>query len=1394
MMSLLEYILERRNKTEEEQTAIEGMSALDKFNKADEREKEKMLIQQFENVIKQNGPTIYAFVVKQIQRCIKIGYTDQHPAKRIQQWKDVYEKPHGYELIPIGIWPADVFDEAANKRLFFWDHAVHQKVINKKYLRVERDEFYKRIDDNSKKDLTTVHYSKEFFNNFKKPLQGETSPEENAELSEELIGAIIDEMRKNILEHINDPNYELSFPVYNYDTKEKAEDVWGAPDNYNNTSLQNEAIKNGINAIKRGKKNMLMAAVMRFGKTHAAYEIVKGANIKNVLVTSAKAETRKAWKEDINHEHFYKDFIFIEIFRDDKWKITAYDEKRNTLVTGEYNVYDNMLEDKWPGKTRIFYFTLHDLAGSLNEIKKKHEGVIDQEFDMLIVDETHYGSHANKFGKMTVLGQEYVDDEYEDEVADMQEEAEELKQSMEDINTLRGSNGLKYKCILQVSGTPYYILASNEMLEDDSEIISKVSYTDMLKARDKWEEDNLAKDDDEKEEPWESPYYGMPTLHKIGMKLTSGCRKVLANKKISGDISALFQLENSKFKYEKEITDLMKSLFGDGSNDKMSFLENKKVKGSKTCKHTMIVLPRIAACEAMKKLLKKFINENKRKIINLTGSNPDAVVAGDDKNGKPVLDKYLQELDTKEIKTIILTVNKALTGVSIKALDSMIYLKNARSPQEYDQNIFRLCTRYVRKVTNKDGTDTRFINMKDNVYLIDFNIANMFNMLANSARMKAAAEGNPTVDRIKELMDEDLKSVPVFCEDGVRNEITAKMDKITSKDLMKIYSGYNKNKSIADIAGDDVDLFVKLFDKPAFQRKMNSMFKEGDSSKINIGQPDDENANIDVTGLPDAEKKDKKMKHLSDKARDITANELKKQAEEARKKFKRLVKMLLYWNLCQDEPYQDMTSIMKAVEENVDLEKEFNSFGIKYDNLVELYKGMGTNFKMAFDQILTKINILAQDKTRGSNEKFLKALEGLGRIDKSEVITPEAVVEKMINKIPDEEYRKAETILLVNEKSAEFFRGLCKKFNNSKKIIEKCRIVPSSEIGIMFVKKMLKTMGLIEYINTIILDIGDVNDDGEYNVKDFLALMKNKEELEKKTGVKKFDICLMNPPYLGDSRNDYNFPLKFLNKVCEITDKIVSIQPIMYLYKTYERKHPEQAEKTAINNAETYKYEVEEITNKEFDAAIGNKIGIIYCDTTKNSDIIIVNGKQYNTVSEINNFSSDSLLVEFNNIVRPLYKHDSVIKHWTVIDKRNEKTGKDLRRINDSKLKTPFVKVAALRGNKGTDDMYSILPRTRTFEHGERPYTYINFETETEANGFINYVKTDFCCIILYMYKNDMMLGPHLHYIPWFDFSQDIFSKSPREIDDYLFKKYNISDEIRKHIEEILPDYYEIRK
>ena len=90
---------------------------------------------------------------------------------------------------------------------------------------------------------------------------------------------------------------------------------------------------------------------------------------------------------------------------------------------------------------------------------------------------------------------------------------------------------------------------------------------------------------------------------------------------------------------------------------------------------------------------------------------------------------------------------------------------------------------------------------------------------------------------------------------------------------------------------------------------------------------------------------------------------------------------------------------------------------------------------------------------------------------------------------------------------------------------------------------------------------------------------------------------------------------------------------------------------------------------------------------------------------------------------------------------------------------------------------------------------YIPFDIEKEVYNFVNYIKTDFVRMCLFLSKHSMnQVNGELSNIPWFDFSNPIFSKSPSEIDDYLFNKLNISDEIRQHIEELLPDYYGIRK
>ena len=42
--------------------------------------------------------------------------------------------------------------------------------------------------------------------------------------------------------------------------------------------------------------------------------------------------------------------------------------------------------------------------------------------------------------------------------------------------------------------------------------------------------------------------------------------------------------------------------------------------------------------------------------------------------------------------------------------------------------------------------------------------------------------------------------------------------------------------------------------------------------------------------------------------------------------------------------------------------------------------------------------------------------------------------------------------------------------------------------------------------------------------------MKNKEELEKKTGTKRFSFCVMNPPYSGGTRKGDGLYVDFINK------------------------------------------------------------------------------------------------------------------------------------------------------------------------------------------------------------------------------------------------------------------------
>jgi len=258
-------------------------------------------------------------------------------------------------------------------------------------------------------------------------------------------------------------------------------------------------------------------------------------------------------------------------------------------------------------------------------------------------------------------------------------------------------NTINAKIRLQCSGTPYYILQSNEFapLVEGKEIISTVSFADMIQERDKVAS-QLSDSEQDK-----SPYFGIPNIAKFGMQISNQCKKDLADKGINITMEELFKMDKNKkkFLHEDAIINIMEALFGE--NGEKGFLNNEKAFEGALFKHCIMVLPHIATCPALENLLieKKLVDTKERDIICLV-ENRTSIEKGAIKLNKKAVDSttlnnVLNELEKQGKKSLCLTVKRFLTGVSVPLWDCMLYMKDTTSPQEYDQAIFRLCTRNV---------------------------------------------------------------------------------------------------------------------------------------------------------------------------------------------------------------------------------------------------------------------------------------------------------------------------------------------------------------------------------------------------------------------------------------------------------------------------------------------------------------------------------------------------------------------------------------------------------------------------------------------------------------------------------------------------------------------------
>ena len=270
--------------------------------------------------------------------------------------------------------------------------------------------------------------------------------------------------------------------------------------------------------------------------------------------------------------------------------------------------------------------------------------------------------------------------------------------------------------------------------------------------------------------------------------------------------------------------------------------------------------------------------------------------------------------------------------------------------------------------------------------------------------------------------------------------------------------------------------------------------------------------------------------------------------------------------------------------------------------------------------------------------------------------------------------------------------------------------------------------------------------------------MKNKEELEKKTGVKRFDICIQNPPYAG------TLHLQFLEKVIQISNKTVSIQPANWI-KPLQYRKPTNIQKNILDKLIDFENISGENAREIFSAQMQN-LGIYICDKNGGYDYSTLYTKF--PVNKIIEKITDS----FKTVNEVNYNEKGIFVPLKLMTAEWDK--------NKDKI---IDKLGILKDGKTLDGYYFKEKRNR---NKERPCGGIHFDTINEAKNFVNCMNTDFFIKFINAthIKPRYILSeiPFFGNVKWTGKSGEIDGYKNEITDEMLYEYYKLTTEEIKNI------------
>ena len=1336
-------------------------------------------------------PHIYAFTTNTIPNYLKVGDTYRTVKSRLEEWKKYFPNLKAE------------FDGSAkiSDGVFVRDYSVHQYLEGS----IHRDRLTPEI---LKQISPAAYFSKEFFKNA---------------TAQDVSDALTD-IRESFAN--NDNRYSF----YNLDRMPVVHQ-YASTGFWKPRPNQQDTIDKFKEAVEKGRTNLLMYAVMRFGKSFTALCCAKEINAEIVLVVSAKADVKEEWRKNVQSaDNFRDDYIFA-------------DAKQ---LRDEEGLIKNTLDNK---KKVVLFLTLQDLQGT--DIKEKHKEVFDNKIDLLIVDETHYGARAEKYGAVLRQTKDIKQDYSTEGFVDIEEADKQIKT-------------LKAKITLHLSGTPYRILMGSEFTKDD--IIAFYQFTDIVKAQENWDKENLLKDEAEPE--WDNPYFGFPQMIRFAFHPSTVAKAKLDELRKNGVSYAFSELFKPKsiyragdeshkmFVHESEILDLFTVIDG-SKNDKnvLGFLNHDKIQSGNMCRHIVCVLPYCASCDALEKLIQdnadKFKNLRDYEVINISGV--DAARTYRDVNA---VKRKIKECEADNKKTLTLTVNRMLTGSTVEEWDTMIFLKDTASPQDYDQAVFRLQNQYVRKyVDPKTGQEIKY-NMKPQTLLVDFDPNRMFMMQESKSQIynvNTEVNGN---SKLQDRIQEELRISPI---------ITINQDKISqvdASDIIDAVGEYSSKRGVWDESKSIPVDFELLKDQQIFD-VINSQGEIGSNQGLKVEGNVGDDIDIDVPPVelpePPVEPKDPAP---------VVAVE-KDDMKSLENKFKTYYSRILFFAFLTNNKVTSLDDVLNCItkEDNVRIAK---NLGLKYQILVSIRNKINSYILQQLDYKIYDISKLAHDTEVEPINRAETALIKFGRFSESEVPTPINVCDNIINLIPDDAFlslkKQNNAMLDIASKAGEFAIAICKRCEKLGIDIESIKdsvlAIPTSSVAYEFTRKVYEFLGLninaiaAEFNSYDLLDVKMLDRRGRptknIDYARVAAILKQTKPLDKiklndnieEAGENKmqFQAVVGNPPYQEARQNTSDNPIYhlFMKVAFLLSNKASFITPARFLFNA--GKTPKEWNRKMLDDEHVKVSSYERESKKYFPhTSINGGIAITYRDTSKKYGAIkffrpykemgsvadkILNYKNFESIKDMvylqNKFNLEALYKDYS---KAKTKISSAGSEKRIVSSAFENLTEVFSDVMHTKSSVPICGLFKRRRivkyieekylERGSNiDHYKVLLSSADGASGTignpvparvigepvvldagvgYTQTFISigaFKSKKEADNLQKYLKTRFVRFMVGTLKatNGLKIEVWSN-VPKQDFSDasDIdWSKSIAEIDKQLYKKYGLDKKEIDFIESMI--------